>query len=99
MNSDKPVEWNELRKCQREVTGHARALSRVFRVGESLGERNGARCFNNLTSWAEDAPTLREVAKTHKALHPNGIPKLRPIVGASTGLTTYVGDLVSDLIE
>ena len=29
----------------------------------------------------------------------NGIPKTRPIVGASSGLTTYIGDFVSDLIE
>ena len=50
ISKDKPVEWSDLRQCQKEVTGHAKALSRIFRVGEERGERNGARCFDNLTS-------------------------------------------------
>ena len=46
-----------------------------------------------------EAPTLRSTAKTHKATGDNGVPKSRPIVGASKGLTTPLGELLSDLIE
>ena len=55
--------------------------------------------FDNLLSWACDAPVMRCTAKTHKPLGPNGVPKSRPIVGASKGLTTALGELVSDLLE
>ena len=46
-----------------------------------------------------DAPVLRATAKTHKKVGEEGIPKSRPIVGASKGLTTPLGELLSDLIE
>ena len=46
-----------------------------------------------------DAPVLRATAKTHKPPGDNGVPKSRPIVGASKGLTTPLGELLSDLIE
>ena len=42
---------------------------------------------------------MRCTAKTHKAVGPGGIPKSRPIVGASKGLTTALGELVSDILE
>ena len=37
--------------------------------------------------------------KTHKPTQSNGVPKSRPVVGASSGLTTYIGDVISDILE
>ena len=96
---DRKVEWRELEDSQREIRAHSRALSRMVNLGEAGGVRNKARCFDNVSSWACDAPVMRCTAKTHKPLGPNGVPKSRPIVGASKGLTTALGELVSDLLE
>ena len=52
-----------------------------------------------LSSWACDPPVLRATAKTHKPPDKQGLPKSRPIVGASRGLTTPLGETLSDLIE
>ena len=37
--------------------------------------------------------------KTHKPVGPKGVPKSRPIVGATRGLTTALGEMISDVIE
>ena len=42
---------------------------------------------------------MRCMAKTHKPVGNNGVPKSRPVVGAAQGLTTPIGDLISDIIE
>ena len=99
IKGDKKTTWKELEEAQKTVRNHGRALSRVFGLGGAEGRRNRARCFNNVSSWAMEAPTLRSMAKTHKATGDNGVPKSRPIVGASKGLTTPLGELLSDLIE
>ena len=44
-------------------------------------------------------PIMRCLPKTHKPPRPNGLPKSRPVVGAAKGITTAIGDLISDLIE
>ena len=71
----------------------------MVRLGEAAGKRNKGRCYNNISSWACDPPFMRCTAKTHKPVGPEGVPKSRPIVGASKGLTTALGELVSDILE
>ena len=66
---DKKTSWKELESAQKELRNHGRALSRVFGLGVMEGRRNRARCYNNISSWAMDAPVLRATAKTHK--HPS----------------------------
>ena len=39
------------------------------------------------------------MAKTHKPPNPDGSPKTRPVVGASSGLGTGLGELLSDLVK
>ena len=83
----------------REVRAHSRALSRMVKLGEAGGARNKGRCYDNMSSWACDPPVLRCTAKTHKPVGSGGIPKSRPIVGASKGLTTGLGEIISDILE
>jgi hypothetical protein len=73
--SDREVQWKELKQCQAEMNGNSRALSRIFRVGESSSPANQLRCFDNATSWAQHAPNMRAVPKTHKEPHEEGHPK------------------------
>ena len=54
---------------------------------------------NSMSSWACDPPILRAVAKTHKATDPEGNPKSRPMVGVARGLTTPLGEQLSDLLD
>ena len=72
---------------------------KIWNIGENEGEKNVGRCQSNLSSYACDPPTLRAVAKTHKPPNKEGCPKSRPIVGASRGLTTPLGETLSDIIE
>ena len=44
---DLPITWRELQLIQRELSGHAKAICRVFRIGEALGGRNQGRCYDN----------------------------------------------------
>ena len=88
-----------LKEAQANVRAHGRSLARIFNVGKAQGPRNAARCHDNVSSWAMDPPVLRCVAKTHKAANKDGTPKSRPIVAASEGLTTALGEILSDLIE
>ena len=68
-------------------------------MGRNEGDRNVSRCHDNLSSWACDPPVLRATAKTHKAVGADGKPKSRPIVGAARGLTTPLGELLSNILE
>ena len=96
--NDKKVTWSELRESQKTVTAHSRALAKIFRIGASLGPRNQSRCHNNCTTWAQDPPTLRSAAKTHKPAQEDGTPKTRPIVAATRGMGTALGEILSDLV-
>ena len=81
------------------MRAHSRALARIFKLGKAGGKRNAARCYDNISSWACDAPILRCAAKTHKAVGPGGIPKARPICGATKSITTAIGETLSDILE
>ena len=81
------------------IRSHSRSLGKIWNIGENEGDKNVGRCQGNLSSYACDPPTLRVVAKTHKPPDMEGCPKSRPIVGASRGLTTPIGETLSDIIE
>ena len=98
-SKDKEVNWARLEEAQKLVRSHTRSLAKIFKIGTNRGERNQTRCHANLSSWACDPPVLRATAKTHKPPDGQGLPKSRPIVGAARGLTTPLGETLSDLIE
>ena len=79
--------------------GSCQSLARMVNLGREGGNRNKERFFDNISSFACDPPVLRCVAKTHKPVGDNGVPESRPIVGAIQGLTTALGEMISDLIE
>jgi hypothetical protein len=96
---DREVDWNELKKCQAEMNANSRALARIFRVGEAPSQMNQLRCFDNATSWAQHAPNMRAVPKTHKSPHEEGHPQSRPVVAADSGITTNGSDILSRILE
>ena len=96
---DQEVSWTQLEEAQKEIRSNARSLAKIFNIGANQGDRNQSRCHDNVSSWACDPPILRATAKTHKEPDDQGVPKSRPIVGAARGLTTPLGETLSDLIE
>ena len=96
---DEEIDWRKLKEIQKHVTAHARSLARVFNLGKGEGDRNRIRCHENITTWAQHPPVLRSMAKTHKAPNQDGSPKTRPVVGASSGMGTGLGEILSDLVR
>ena len=98
VGSDHEVGWAEIRAAQVRLTANARSLAKIFRLGEALGDRNAKRAWENISGQACSVPVLRVVPKLHKPTNPNGDPKTRPIVGATSGLTARAGDLLAEVI-
>ena len=71
---DREVDWKELEGAQKELRAHSRALAQVFQLGADPRERNQARCYNNMSSWACDPPVMRCLPKTHKPIGRGGVP-------------------------
>ena len=78
---DQEITWRELGETQREIRAHSRALAQILRVGKERGKRNSARFYDNISSWACDAPILRCVAKTHKEVAAMGYLRQGQYVG------------------
>jgi hypothetical protein len=96
---DREIQWRELKQCQAEMNANSRALARIFRVGESPSLSNQLRCFDNATSWAQHAPNMRAVPKTHKDPNKEGHPQSRPVVAADSGITTNGSEILSRLLK
>lgn len=96
---DEKVQWRRLGLAQKMVRSQARSLAKIFKLEASRSERNKVRCHDNVSSWACDLPVLRKTAKTDKDVDSNRLPKSRLIVEAARGLTTPLGEILSDLIE
>ena len=79
--------------------GSCQSLARMVNLGREGGNRSKERFFDNISSFACDPPILRCVANTHKPVGDNGVPKSRPIVGVSNGLTMEIKKLLSDILE
>ena len=97
--NDEEVSWRRLSEAQKLVRSQSGSLVKIFIIGASKGDKNKARCHDNSSSWACDPPILRATAKTHKKTDSEGLPKSQPIVGAARGLTTPLGETLSELLE
>ena len=84
--------------AQRVVSSTGKALVNILNVGTSHSRHNYERCFDNVGSAAEDAPSLQILPKVHKPMGPAGHPQSRPVVAASTGLTSRAGNIIADFL-
>ena len=90
---------DQVRESQRILSSTARGLVNVFGVGLNQSHANYVRCMDNAGSQAEDVPTMKLLPKIHKPLGPGGCPKSRPVVTASSGMSTRAGDILADVLE
>ena len=63
------------------------------------GDRNSARCWTNVITDSCVAPLLYPSPKTHKPLDSQGDPCSRPVVQASSCLTSRPAEILADVIE
>ena len=89
----------DVKHSQRVLSTTAKSLGNIFGVGQRQSHKGYMRCMDNLGSAAEDVPKMRLLPKTHKKLSTKGHPQSRPVVSASTGMSSRAGDMIADVLE
>ena len=89
----------EKEATQTRMNNLSRGLSKVFQVGKNWGEGNQSRCWNNIITEATIVPLLYPSPKTHKSPDDLGDPASRPVVQASTCITSRPGEIIADVLE
>ena len=97
--NDRLISEMELDQIQARMNNLSRGLAKITGIGSNWGIKNEIRCKNNLITDASIAPLLYPSPKTHKELDQAGDPKSRPIVQASSCVTSRPGELLADVIE
>ena len=88
--NDRVIGWEEIRAKQRDLTSHSKALSNIFKIGSSHGDKNAQRTWENYSAETCTIPDKYIMPNLHKDFE-NGLPKSRPVVGAATGMSTRGG--------
>ena len=96
---DKKITRRDLEAIQTRMNVLGRGLAKVTGLGNNWGESNEARCWVNLSSEACIANLLYPSPKTHKDLDPEGNPASRPIVQASSCVTSHPIEILADILE
>ena len=96
---DRKCRPGEKEQIQTRLNNLSRGVSKVFKIGENWGDNNASRCWSNLTTEACVAPLLYPSPKIHKSPDDKGDPRSRPVVQASSCLTSRPGEIVADVLE
>ena len=72
---DSKISHKQLDQIQARMNALSRGLAKVSGIGACWGEKNTARCWNNLTSDSCVAPLLYPSPKVHKPMDSIGDPK------------------------
>ena len=65
VEKDRKVGWDEIESMQRVCNVTAKALTKIFRIGENKGERNRERVMDMYTSSTVSIPPLAMLPKDH----------------------------------
>ena len=99
VGSDKEVCQKEITETQRRLNGTAKAMSNIFGVGCEGSEQSAKRTWSNYNSNSCSIAALRVTQKLHKDLNPDGSPKTRPIVGASSCMGARASEVLADFLD
>ena len=94
----KKVGWLEVGKSQRRLTCTGRAVCNIFKVGGNGTEDAADRVMDNYSSESCIVPIMRTNPKTHKARLADGNPQTRPVVGASSCMTSRASEALCDIL-
>ena len=98
VGTDREVEEEEIRTIQKKVNTTARALVKIFHMGDGLGGNNSDRTMNAYITNSCTVPPMSVNPKDHKAGEQNGDPKSRPICDGSQSMNCRLSDVLSKII-
>ena len=92
VRGDVRVSWNNVLDAQKDINGHLHTLNKVFQTGSNWHQKardrmRAAKEVANLT-----IPLLYLLLKDHKPEDKDGLPKTRPVCGASTTLNQEMSE-------
>ena len=76
-----------------------RGLNKVTKLGANGGDRNQIICWNNGITDTCTAPLLYPSPKTHKPMDPQGDHKSRPVVPATSCVTSRPGEVLTEILN
>ena len=97
--NDVEVTWEYIEKVQSEVKGHLQCLNKIFNVGEAHGSDAQKRAQKAKEVCNLVIPQMYMLAKDHKSIGEDGLPKCRPVCGATNSLNQEMSEWVSVILE
>ena len=80
VKKDREASWDEVRKSQKEVKAHMRAVNVIFNIG---GNSDQDRVWDANELQSTVIPPVGVLPKDHKPLEESGDPKTRPVCYAN----------------
>ena len=96
IQKDKEIGLEEVRKLSIDVACHTSMWLKMLRVGEGHNQMEG---FRTWFVGGEMIAPMYVLPKDHKAFHPNGVPKSRPVVAGCSSYNAGLSELISELLE
>ena len=93
IEGDREVRWAEIHDMHRVCNTTARALAKIFRVGEGRGDRNRERVMDTYTSDSVSIPPLAMMAKDHKKTV-GDVPVTRPVCLCTGSINLRSSDII-----
>ena len=82
---------------QRVCNTTARALTKIFRIGENRGGRNRERVMDTYSTETVSIPPLAMMPKDHKQMV-NNIPAVRPVCLCTSSVNLRPSDILSEVL-
>ena len=94
---DQTVGWEEVQSAQRLLKGHLRIINHIFNTGADTGSKERTWAAKELRSTVLPVNSL--LVKDHKPLTPEGLPKTRPVCGASCSMNGELSEWISEILD
>ena len=94
---DQTVTWEDVQSAQRLLKGHLRIVNHIFRPGANTAQEDRVWKAKELHSTV--IPVNSMLVKDHKPLTEEGLPKTRPVCGASYSLNGEMSEWISDIMD
>ena len=82
---------------QRLCNTTARALTKIFRIGENKGDRNRERVMDTYTTDTVSIPPLAMMPKDHKSMV-GSVPAVRPVCLCTSSINLRASDILSEVL-
>ena len=94
---DRVVGWSEVNEMKKICDTTARALTKIFRVGENRGERNRERVMDTYSTDTVSIPPLAMLPNDHKQMV-GSVPTARPVCICTSSVNLRPSDILSEVL-